>query len=59
MNTKNEKPVINDKELEEVNGGFIPIILSTGSKVPAIDPVPLKPEYEKNSEKDTLVPIPY
>lgn len=59
MNTKNEKTVINDKELEAVNGGFIPIILSTGSKVPTIEPVPLKPEYEKKPEKDTLIPIPY
>ena len=29
------------------------------SKVPGIEPVIIKPEYEKKSEKDTLVPIPY
>ena len=59
MNTKNEKPVINDKELEKVDGGVMPIILENQSKVPTVNPVPLKPEYEKKSEKDTLVPIPY
>ncbi len=59
MNTKNEKPVINDKELEKIDGGVMPILLADQSKVPAVNPVPLKPEYEKKSEKDTLVPIPY
>lgn len=56
MNTKNKKPVINDKELEEVNGGVIPIVFAEQSKVPTIEPIPLKPD---KSEKDTLIPIPY
>ena len=73
MNTKNEKTVINDKELEEVNGGVMPVIFkfepktpstnaldtSLGNKVPTIDPISFKPDSEKKSEKDTLVPIPY
>lgn len=59
MNTKNEKPVINDKELEKVDGGVMPILFADQSKGSTVNPVPLKPEYEKKSEKDTLVPIPY
>ena len=50
---------IKDTELETVNGGVMPIIYDAESKVPGIEPVIIKPEYEKKSEKDTLVPIPY
>lgn len=53
MNAKNEKLSVNDKELEEVNGGVMPIIYAEQSKVPT---VPSKPD---KSEKDTFVPIPY
>ncbi len=59
MNAENEKTVSNDKELEDVTGGVMPIIFAEQNRVPTIDPVPLKPENEKKSEKDTLVPIPY
>ena len=53
MNAKNEKLSVNDKELEDVNGGVMPIIYAEQSKVPT---APLKPD---KSEKDTLIPIPY
>lgn len=59
MNIKNEKTVINDKELDAVNGGFLPRYYDADSKVPGVEPVIIKPEYEKKNEKDTLVPIPY
>ena len=48
MNLKNEKP--------SVNGGVMPIIFAEQSKVPTVEPVPLKPD---KSEKDKLIPIPY
>ena len=53
MNAKNKKPSVNDKELEGVNGGVMPIIYAEQSNVPT---VPSKPD---KSEKDTLIPIPY
>ena len=56
MNAKNKKSSVNDKELEEVNGGVMPIIFAEQSKVPTVDPVPVKPD---KSEKDKLIPIPY
>ncbi len=59
MNIKNEKPVINDKELDAVNGGFMPIIYNAESRTPETKTVVLKPEHEKKTEKDKLIPIPY
>ena len=56
MNAKNKKSSVNDKELEEVSGGVMPIIFAEQSKVPTVEPVPLKPD---KSEKDKLIPISY
>ena len=52
---------LKDKELEEVNGGVIPIIFAEQNKTSVIESVPLiKPEGEKSKEeKNVLVPIPY
>ena len=52
---------LNDSEMENVTGGTAPDLPATHleSKVPGVEPVIIKPEYEKKSEKDTLVPIPY
>ncbi len=59
MNKDNKE--FKDTELEAVIGGTAPDLPATNlaSKVPGIEPVIIKPEYEKKSEKDTLVPIPY
>lgn len=59
MNKDNKE--FKDTELEAVTGGTAPDLPETrlASKVPGIEPVIIKPEYEKKSEKDTLVPIPY
>lgn len=56
-----ENNIINDKELKSVTGGTAHDLPETrlASKVPGVEPVIIKPEYEKKSEKDTLVPIPY
>ena len=58
---KNTKVELKDIELENVSGGTALDLPATNlaSKVPGIEPVIIKPEYEKKSEKDTLVPIPY
>ena len=58
---KNTKVELKDIELENVSGGTAPDLPATNlaSKVPGVEPVIIKPEYEKKSEKDTLVPIPY
>ncbi len=58
---KNTKIELKEIELENVTGGTAPDLPETrlASKVPGIEPVIIKPEYEKKSEKDTLVPIPY
>ena len=56
---KNTKVELSDNELEEVNGGVMPIIVFASNTVPAVEPVPLTPEYEKvKSERNTLIPIP-
>ena len=59
MNKDNKE--FKDTELEAVTGGTAPGLPETclASKVPGIELVIIKPEYEKKSEKDTLVPIPY
>ena len=56
---KNTKVELRDNELEEVDGGVMPIIVFASNTVPAVEPVPLTPEYEKvKSERNTLIPIP-
>ncbi len=55
---KKDYKALNDTELEKVNGGLMFVVFASGS-IPVVDPVPLKPEYEKvRSERNVLIPIP-
>lgn len=50
---------IKDTELENVNGGVMPIIYDAESRIPIVRPLVEKTESEKaKEEKNDFVPIP-